>query len=112
MTPKSLKRLSKRAAPLLAPLGDHRQQFRAEKLDNYCSRSDIEYPLKGTIMVGDMVGYYEPEWEEDAAWGALCFLVHTHFTDWSKEDAPPTRTFRYPSDMLQGARDIISGAAP
>jgi hypothetical protein len=118
-----LKKLSKRAAPLLPLLGDDRKQFKAEKGDSYTSvrghdfkhwermrsvhgdtfRGTIKYrpkhgrgwiammepphPLKGTVMVGEMVGYYEPEWEEHTAWEALHRLVIEYFTDWN-EDGP------------------------
>lgn len=39
-------------------------------------------PLKGTVMVGSMCGYYEPEWEEETAYESLCRLVEDHFTEW------------------------------
>jgi hypothetical protein len=41
-----------------------------------------DYPLKGTVMVGEMRGYYEPEWDEKSAWESLCDLVWDHFTEW------------------------------
>lgn len=131
-----LKKLSKRAAPYLAALGDAREQFRAEKGDNYhgmvirarkhaermpsCHDEPLGYllgitqprgragsrypyvklyppyhPRKGTIMVGGMTGYYEPEWEEECAFAALDALVRDHFTDWEAlmaEDERPVLT--------------------
>lgn len=39
-------------------------------------------PLKGTVMVGSTVGYYDPEWEEETAYESLCRLVEDHFTEY------------------------------
>jgi hypothetical protein len=143
-----LKKLSKRAAPLLTALGCEMEQFKAEADDNYhgilirarkhwerhsvhagfegfSSRGDVlfktrkgrtmmmhppSHPLKGTIMVGGMSGYYEPEWDEECAWAALCEQVYWHFTDYDeeKDDLKPTRRLRVPSEILQGARDMIA----
>ncbi|CAN0620564.1 protein of unknown function [Burkholderia multivorans] len=41
-------------------------------------------PLKGTVMVGEMSGYYEPEWDEKTAWEALLEAIDNHFTDWNE----------------------------
>lgn len=118
-----LKKLSKRAAPLLHQLGDAREQFRAERGESYQSlgghdrkhwertrvrnplrrRGNFTYrpkdgknwilmrepshPLKGTVMVGERAGYYEPEWEEETAWEALHRALANHFTEWT-EDGP------------------------
>lgn len=142
-----LKKLSKRAAPLLAQLGDRREQFAARKDENYHGililarkhwergRSvhpdvgrDLEiktpaadgkgwvylhppyHPRKGTIMVGAVSGYYEPEWDEECAWTALENIVYWHFTDYDPEteDLVPTRFFRTPRDLLAAAREIIA----
>lgn len=35
-------------------------------------------PLKGTMMVGWMSGYYEPEWDETDAWARLVDIVADH----------------------------------
>lgn len=141
-----LKKLSKRAAPLLPLLGDHREQFRSEKDDNYhgliirarkhwermrchpshqekCSDSAIIYtsrtghrismrtpyhPRKGTIMVGAMQGYYEPEWDEESAYGALLTAVIWHFTDYSDPDhLRPTRSTRTPHEVFAAAAEMI-----
>jgi len=147
-----LKKLSKRAAPLLERLGDSREQFPAEKDESYigitlitarkhferiraahpdCSRQlefktpaadgngwishrPPSHPRKGTIMVGGMSGYYEPEWDEETAWDSLSTLVAHHFTDWSKAamtDTTPELTIklRTPSQVLAAAARIIAG---
>ncbi len=154
-----LKKLSKRAAPLLPLLGDYRQQFLAGKWDSYtghmigdracwdrsrCHPSHTSeslggncilfrtrqghavamrppcHPLKGTIMVGSMEGYEEPEWSEEDAWTALCDLVFVHFTDWEIErenwDAVSTassltRDLSAPSLILAAAADMVAELA-
>lgn len=144
-----LKKLSKRAAPLLAALGDQREQFPAERWESYTSttghdrkhwtrnasihsepmfRSDLHYlpkhglryvamrepvhPLKGTVMVGEMVGYYEREWEEETAWESLLTRVNEHFTAWTRNGpvwhGPRLDT---PTRVLKAAREIIAGAS-
>lgn len=156
-----LKKLSKRAAPYLPLLGDHRQQFPAEWRDNYhglliraekhwerhvsvhaeAFRSyDGEYviapkcregtrypyihirppshPWPGTVMVGAMAGYYEPEWDEECAWGALHNIVAIHFTDWAAmaddEYVGPvlTRRLRTPADIFRAADEMIAERCP
>lgn len=139
-----LKKLSARAAPYLAPLGDRRQQFLAEKHENYhgrlikdraCwdrSRCHATYtghgdeivfdtrsghrvvmrppshPLKGTVMVGGMSGYYEPEWDEVDAWSVLDGMVRDHFCDWDGDDLAPTRKIRNPSDVFRCAEEMLA----
>lgn len=144
-----LKKLSKRAAPLLPLLGDRREQFPAEKYDNftgllirerkhfnrqrsphgdsfkegeikrpardgrggYVAMWPPDHPRKGTVMVGAVSGYYEPEWDEETAWESLIHIVYWHFME-IDEGADlamvSTRTFRTPSDYFAAARDIIS----
>lgn len=140
-----LKKLSKRAAPLLPLLGDRREQFRAERWENYTgllvrSRKHFErmrsahgqcihegeikrraadgngfvamwpphHPRKGTVMVGAVSGYYEPEWDEETAWESLLNRVHDHFTDWSEEPATPTRLLPTPSAVFAAAADMLA----
>lgn len=157
MNLRTLKKLSKRAAPLLPLLGDTRRQFRAEPYDNYgvplirdrkhwdrstChatyqGRNDYQikagaqivfttragrrvvmrppmHPRKGTMMVGGMSGYYEPEWDEDTAYRALLELVREHFTDYRYDPATddvervPLRATPSPRDVFQAAQEIIA----
>lgn len=148
-----LKKLSKRAAPYLARIGDNREQFSAIKGDNYhdmiirdmtrlertasChtdiigrethvatitpkARAGTEYPyvklsfpchpLKGTVMVGSVQGYYEPEWDEETAWTALRSWVVGNFFDYdAKNDtAFYTRTFSGPRDIFAAADELLS----
>ncbi|MCB1534887.1 MAG: hypothetical protein KDJ44_09215 [Rhodoblastus sp.] len=148
-----LKKLSKRAAPLLPLLGDHREQFPAERGANYMStlildrkhfermrslnpdclfERDMKWPARdgrgwiratppahpwpGTVMVGSMVGYEEPEWDEETAWCALVALVMAHFTDWdtaaaTDEPPVPTRDLSTPSLIFEAARDMAAELA-
>ena len=48
----------------------------------YIKLMEAYHPRKGTIMVGAMSGYYEPEWDEECAFVAFRKLVFDHFTDW------------------------------
>lgn len=155
MNLRTLKKLCKRAAPLLPLLGDGREQFPAELLQNYhhafigdrkhWERSSVRadfrprggwsgragksivhttragrtvliepptHPRKGTIMVGCVSGYYEPEWDEQCAWSALEDQVRTHFTDWNEESPRPTRHFAGPSDILRAAREMVELRRP
>lgn len=113
-----LKKLSKRAAPLLPLIGDSRKQFSAEPGDSYTGLLIMErkhwergrsvhadtlgeheiktpardgrgwvyarppdHPRKGTVMVGAVSGYYEPEWSEETAWEALREAVFWRYVE-------------------------------
>lgn len=70
------------------------------------------HPKKGTVMVGGMQGYYEPEWEEECAYAALLRLVFTHFTDWegaARRDAIPElfRPLCTPTLVFAAADDMV-----
>lgn len=148
MNLRTLKKLSKRAMPLLIDLGETREFFAAKKGENYhgamirarkhwvrmrCHPSCAEsrspeqivytsrqghrilmwqpcHPLKGTQMVGGTVGYYEPEWEEQAAYLALSEWVYAHFTDWCSEPPMATRNIKSPRDVFAAARDMVREA--
>ncbi|UXS01113.1 hypothetical protein [Agrobacterium tumefaciens] len=73
------------------------------------------HPRKGTVMVGAVSGYYEPEWDEESAWSALDNLVRDHFTDWERIQqenvalgSALTRDLSTPSKILSAARDMIA----
>lgn len=149
-----LKKLSKRAAPLLPLLGDTREQFLSEAGDNYhgmmiCARKHWErcpsihadcirqgeiataprcrtgtrypyikvypphHPWPRTVMVGEVSGYYEPEWDEESAYGALATYVRYHFCVWDGDGPSPLRRIRTPRDVFRAANEIIAerGAA-
>lgn len=155
MNLRTLKKLSKRAAPLLPLLGEYRQQFRAARYENYhhtfigdrkhwersrchpsyearngwigCGNRGAEivyqtragrtvvirpptHPRKGTIMVGGMSGYYEPEWDEEDAWSALECIVFQHFNTFDPEKGNyyGTRSFPTVTSIFAAAREIIA----
>ncbi len=76
-----LKKLSKKAAPLLMHFDHRGELFLAQRGENYhglvierhpkVKEWSAVHPLKGTPMVGAMEGYYEPEWSERTAWDEL-----------------------------------------
>lgn len=145
MNLRTLKKLSKRAAPLLPLLGDTRGQFPAERDDNYTGliitdrkhwermrsvhpdlwdEHEIKtpakdgngwirlsspcHPRKGTIMVGALEGYYEPEWYEKTAWEALQDIVFIEFTEWGEDECSLTRRLNTPSDILRAAESLVA----
>lgn len=66
------------------------------------------HPRKGTMMVGGMSGYYEREWDEECAYGALWSWVSAHFTDWSDfENLRPTRDLSSVSKLFAAADDMV-----
>lgn len=70
------------------------------------------HPIKGTIMVGGMEGYYEPEWDEETAWEALSTWVHNQFIgyDPKTQNLYPTRILRTPSEIFQAADELLEPA--
>ncbi|RKR79224.1 hypothetical protein [Marinobacter nauticus] len=64
--------------------------------------------LKGTPMAGAMMGYYEPEWEEETVWNQLCAWTHCQITNW-RADPPELecRRPKNPSQILAKARELI-----
>jgi hypothetical protein len=152
MNLRTLKKLSKRAAPLLPKLGDRREQFATAKgegslshlitarkhwdrsicgpgyepWNNYSTSRGMPMkqvtragrtivirppsePRKGTVMVGCVSGYYEPEWSEETAWEALTEAVYWHFAEFDDAGELVTaRSLRSPSDVLRAAGEILS----
>lgn len=145
-----LKKLSKRAAPLLPLLGDRREQFSAARDASYtgvlildrkhwergrsvhsdtCGAHEIKqpardgrgwvytrppsHPRKGTMMVGGVAGYYEPEWSEETAWEALEDLLRWTFAKYDArlDDLVPTRSLALPSEVFAAAAELIAGGA-
>lgn len=155
MNLRTLKKLSKRAAPYLPKIGDTRAQFLAEKGENYhgliirdmtrlercCSvHTDVInkqthvatispkcrvgtrypyvklslpcHPLKGTPMVGGVSGYYEPEWDEETAWGALVNWVYGQFFAYNPntDEAYCSRKFSGVAAIFRAADELLSEA--
>src|SRR5690606_19452243 len=130
MNKRILKKLCKRAAPLLLLLRDRREQFRCS--DDYWPESwqmrrmdrksyerwggkvnEHRYyiPLRNTIAVGCMSGYEEPEWDDCPAWEALkdhvfaCLWVYDAYDPFSC-GGKPSRRLDNPRQILAAARDL------
>lgn len=146
-----LKKLSKRAAPMLRLLGDRRGQFKAVREENYTGQaghdrkhwdrnfarspmglSDTIYitpkhgkhhialrepyhPLRGTVMVGETTGYYEPEWDESTAWEALADTVFWESVsdEWIDSDTPEKAFLRLrnPARIFAIAEKLMTAKA-
>lgn len=131
-----LKKLSKRAAPLLRQLGDTREQFTTggeagECSWSYCGferksyerflgqRRDWLAHMDGIQATGATTGYYEPEWDDEPCWIALRNHVIESFGDW--REVPGTedeggcprlewvrfRRFPNPPAILQAVPELI-----
>lgn len=110
----------RRCHPKYEPRNDYRTKRGAEILHWTKAGRPVlikppTHPRKGTVMVGAVSGYYEPEWDEESAWRALDGLVRGHFTDWDKleQDNVPfgsalTRDLSTPPKVLAAARDMIA----
>ncbi|MTH94977.1 hypothetical protein [Roseibium sp. RKSG952] len=157
MNLRTLKKLSKRAVPLLHQIGEKRTIFPAEKDENYhgliirdmtrlerygASHADVinpqlhvatitpkcrqgtsqpyvkcylsQHPIKGTPMVGEVSGYYEPEWSEETAYEALLGWVRWNFFEYDPktEDGRFTRSFKHSSDVFRAATELLSQNQP
>lgn len=137
MNKRILKKLCKRAAPLLPLLGDRRQQFRVDsewQCDSWSRRrmdrksyerwsgkiNEHHYyaPLHGTIGVGATSGYEEPEWDDQPALEALRDSVFVQcmtypsgdFESWLL-DSKLDRKLYNPSQILAAARDMADRLA-
>jgi len=152
MNLRTLKKLSKKAAPLLYLMGDSRDQFLASRENCYhgilisdqkhwsrsACRSSYEarkgdwnsphgdelvfdtragrrivmrppcHPRRGTVMVGCVSGYYEPEWSEETTWEALRKLVISHFEVRENGRLVKWRVFRSAGEVLTAAREIVA----
>lgn len=74
---------------------------------------DSQYlcPLKGTPMTGGMVGYEEPEWEEETAWELLRNILFVEFRNWDELGPnPPPRTVPRLSRDLSTPRQVFTAA--
>lgn len=116
MTPRILKKLSKRAIPMLQILGDTRQQFISGRSDSDTGimlrrarrnrRRSFSFPLKGTPMIGALIGHEEPEWEEETVWEA----VSAEMARSAGEYDFATDTWKFPK-WARSTRGILGEAA-
>ncbi len=79
-------------------------------------------PMRGTIEVGKMSGYYEPEWEGYTAWKCLADEMTIAVTDWVEDGtfddlgipnrvAVMSQRLRNPADILRLARAKVEAKA-
>ena len=130
MNPRILKKLSKRADPIVAQITqlerfvtrpgddiDSSQRVERKYVDRWFGKPNKHgyfLPLKGTVGYGQTTGYYEEEWEEDDAYSVLKRIVESYFTDWSSFDFDsgdyPQLTVRlkWPSDIFKHATDLLT----
>lgn len=118
MNPRILKKLSKRAAILIDGKCRYAKRYVIQRDDreylDTTQRVDRKHyarwsgtpnrygyfaPLKGTIVYGDLVGYYEPEWSELDAYSLLVEMVVDRFTDWN-ENAHEVFKVRNPAQVF------------
>lgn len=121
-----LKKLSKRAAPMLRAVGDCREQFAAKKGANFQNLTGHErkhwhrmrgrtsirlyepfHPLKGTAMAGCTSGYDTSEWEEESTWEALRNAVTYCSGQWGEDGQfRVLRKLRTPTHILRAATEL------
>lgn len=130
MNKRILKKLCKRAAPLLPLLRDDRQQFPVssewpceswsirgmdrksyDRWGGKINKHNYFCPLHGTIGVGGTSGYEEPEWEDTSAWQALKDIVFAECIvgppfNWSK--CKLDRRLDNPSQVFAAAAEKIA----
>lgn len=137
MNPRILKKLTRKAEPIIISLGlikglervvagpvdgdientvrvdrKYRWRYRGGKISAYFTQ------LPGTVGYGGMSGYYEPEWWDMCAWSMLKEFVFDSFSDWDKPDESgwpenkcPRKLKRNPAAILRYARQMKGGAA-
>lgn len=109
------KKLCKRAHALIVrwePHSSHQTvRHRAGDWSDWIGRG-VD-PLPGTLGFGRMSGYYEPEWEDESAYSALCALLFWHFVEIDSQgemqpwptSAPRLRCWR---DVLAAADRVVA----
>lgn len=129
MNSRILKKLCKRAAPLLKELGDDGRQYYSCSEDSDSTvgffeavrceqKSVIRYRgniksnyikiFKNTIGVTYVSGYWEPEYTSISAWDSLSALVAARFTRFEPEGMSLTRKLQNPTAVFNGAVDLIA----
>jgi hypothetical protein len=73
-------------------------KFKVKRAERWVVMYPPMSPLKGTVMVGEISRYYEPEWSEQTAWEALQRIVFEHFTDWTEQGFAVTLRFEQHSE--------------
>lgn len=89
-------------------------KFRPKNGSDWIVMREPSYALKGTVMVGWMSGYYEPEWEERSAWCALVEWLLDYYFEFDEQtgQAYCSRDLRTTEKILYAARDAIASKGP
>ncbi len=75
----------------------------------WCYMAPPHHPLKGTVMVGSMCGYYQPEWDEETAWESFRDWVWWQFAKYSNDGSVHcARVFEYPGDFFRAADELLA----
>lgn len=136
MNPRILKKLTKKAEPIIVALGLTKHYERCVsgpdfEIETYC-QVDRKYrwrcrdgsvsryfnQLPGTVGYGRVRGYDEPEWSDNCCWSILKHYVFESFTDWDNfhgEGWPknhcPRKLKRNPAEILKYARSLVQSCA-
>lgn len=137
MNPRILKKLTRKAEPIIIALGltkgFHRVCVGVNDNENVgdrfkCDRKHWERwggkineygyvtQLSGTVGYGCMSGYYEPEWDDENCWYILKSYVFDSFTDWKsyhgENDGPknhcPHKLKRNTAAILKFGRELAA----
>lgn len=113
MKPRLLKKLSKKAEPIIINLGLVKGQSRVVVTDgwegvesNFIHDYNVKQ-CKGTVGYGAMSGYYEPEWEDSDCYSILFSYVMDHFFDWGKCDGTNYPECEWPSNVPRNPHYIF-----
>ncbi|WAP67215.1 hypothetical protein [Jiella pelagia] len=70
-----------------------------------------QHPLAGTVMVGGISGYYEPEWDEQTAYEALSEAIFWRFFthDPETETEGCSRDLSTPAAVFAAAAEVLAG---
>ena len=119
MNGRILKKLSKKAEPLVIALGltKYGQRVVVNQYDEPVESNFVDYDdcKKGTVGYGGMSGYYEREGDDLDCYSMLYSHVLDHFFDWRKCDGEtfpdiewPDHIKRSPANIFKVARFIIA----
>lgn len=122
MNPRILKKLCKRVDAMVGKLNPNLQRINYDDGDIPRIKVDRKHyerwggkpnifgyftPKKNTIGYGAMVGYEEPEWEDENAWSIFVQHVEDAFTNWdqwNEEGWPKCKVaLKNPSDVFKYA---------
>lgn len=132
MNPRILKKLTRKAEPIIValgltqhlercvsgPYGDIETCCKVDRKHRWRSRngtfSHYFDQLHGTVGYGCVSGYYEPEWDDNCCWSMLKDYVFESFTDWGSctestgwpDDNCPRKLKRNTAAILKYARQL------